>query len=95
MRMFLACDYYATGEGATKCLMIQSFNAYNDKTLEEQAFEAFCNRFDPYFARGMEILTEEEFFYRYRQYMPDVVWNLYNDKQAHFAWSTMLHVNYS
>lgn len=95
MRHYLVCDYFATGEGVTKCLMIDTIYPQDGKQIEDLVYKRFSERFGGYYAQGLESLTEEEFFRRFKHFVPDVIKKLHDDPSGMFAWDSMIHVNYS
>jgi len=85
---FLVCDYYATGEGRTVCLLItRAYPRADDyeermggvlkkgRTLKVIAAREFVEEFGGWLARGAENLSRDEFLKRYGHHLPDYVKN--------------------
>lgn len=106
---FLVCDYYATGEGRTICLLITRAYAhaddyegtYPDYTYKNSAkFRAareFIEHFGGWYAQGAENLPREEFLKRFGHFLPDVVKNMLTDatQPGNLNFKQSFHFNFS
>ena len=100
---FLACDYYATGEGRTVCLLITraypTVDDHPDNTPAVRAALEFASEFDSFYLQGAENLTREEFLKRFGHHLPDYVHNILNagvgEIPGNFNFKQTLHLNFS
>ena len=94
---FFAIDYLATGEGRSFWLMIcRNYKSYNGKDREKEKFVNFIGMSASYYMQGFEELTEEEFFKRYDNLIPERVRMMVEKRdQPIFTWQTHYHFNYS
>lgn len=106
---FLACDYYATGEGVTICLLITRAYPHVDdyegsypditykNTAKFRAAREFIEEFGGWYAQGAENLPREEFLEKYGKYLPELVRNLLtnDDQPGNLNFKQQFHVNYS
>lgn len=80
---YLVSDYFATGEGRTIMLMI---------TYQEDFKVEFTERFNEYFAIGMEELDKKTFFKRYKDFIPKKVKHF---EHPWFEWHASFYFNLS
>lgn len=105
---FMTCDYYATGEGRTICLLITRAyprsDDYEDRmneklkySAEEIAKREFSEKFGSWLVRGAEHLSREDFLKKYSHYLPSFVEKSLTDKDqlVNFNFAQSLHVNFS
>jgi len=106
---FLACDYYATGEGRTLCLLITRAYPYADdyegeypnhtikNSAKFRAARQFVEEFGSYYAQGAENLTREEFVQKFGRFIPDPVLQLLNseDQPGNLSFKQQFHFNFS
>lgn len=68
-------------------------------TAEERALREFEEIFGEYFSRGAKILDRYEFFHRYEEMVPRVIYKMCDPNDEHippgFSWHGSLHFNYS
>ena len=93
---FLACDYYATGEGRTVSLLItkaypcaddyEDFHTVPNKKIknsaEDRAAREFRERFGSRYLQGAENLSREEFLQRFGNHLPQYMTKLLNAEGA-------------
>jgi hypothetical protein len=107
---FIACDYYATGEGRTVMLLITRAYPHNDdydenyelkegRTPKVIAGRQFIEDFGGYFAMGAENLPREEFLKRFGHHLPEYVHKILAvkgaDRPGNFNFKQSLHLNFS
>lgn len=108
---FLACDYYATGEGRTICLLItraypRSEDYETGETKPEvknsakfRAAREFTEEFGGWYAQGAENLTREEFFERFGNHLPPYTEKILNPEPGegpgNFNLNLQIHMNFS
>lgn len=106
---FLACDYYATGEGRTVYLLITRaypwvedyVGEYPDRTVkntaEYRAAQEFTVKFGGFAAHGVENLTRSVFVERFGHLLPEYVKNILNsdDQPGNFNFAQECHLNFS
>jgi hypothetical protein len=108
---FLACDYYATGEGCTVSILItraypraEDYETGTDKpqiapgrTAKVRAAREFTEQFGSWYAQGVENLERQEFLERFGSYLPWYVKNILTSTEipGNFNYITQLHINYS
>lgn len=107
---FLACDYYATGEGRTVCLLITRAYPHVDDydknsdlkkghTPKVIAAREFAEQFGGYYLQGAENLPREEFLKRFGHHLPEYVHKILNaegnDRPGNFNFVQSVHFNYS
>jgi hypothetical protein len=75
------------------------FESETSNTPEERAKREFEDIFGGYYAIGAEILDRYEFFHRYSEMVPPVLYKLCDPHSEHvppgFSWHGSLHYNYS
>lgn len=107
---FVISDYFATGEGSTRALLItRAYPSAEDyvepvdynnikykNTGEERALRAMADWIGPYFAQGAELISKEEFLEKYERHCAPYIKNIVekNDAGA-FTYFTYLHLNFS
>jgi hypothetical protein len=107
---FLACDYYATGEGRTLCLLItrayprtddydENFEIKEGHTAKVRAAREFVNEFGGWYAQGAENLSREEFLQRFGNHLPPYTEKILNPEPGmgpgNFNLKLQIHMNYS
>ena len=106
---FLACDYYATGEGRSIMLLITRAyphtddyeGTYPDRTLKNSAkFRAareFAEQFGGYYLQGAENLSRDDFLKKYKHHLPEYVLNFLNseDQPGNFNFKQSVHFNFA
>ncbi len=107
---FLACDYYATGEGRTVCLLItrayphtddydQNFEIKQGHTPKVRAAREFAEHFGGYYLQGAENLSRAEFVKRFGHLLPEFAHKLLdaagNDRPGNFNFAQQFHFNFS
>lgn len=108
---FLACDYYATGEGRTICLLITRAyphvedyeGTYPNRTLKNSAkFRAtreFIGAFGEWLAHGAENLSREDFMQRFGNHLPEYVKTILSaegdERPGNFNLKLEIHLNFS
>ena len=92
---FFAIDYLATGEGRSFWLMIcRNYQSYDGRDREKEKFTKFVDC--DHYMYGFEELTEEEFFKKYDNLIPERVRMMVEKRdQPIFTWQTHYHFNYS
>ncbi len=104
MFTYLICDYSATGEGRTVCVMIAHSYVFDtlsigppEKTQQDCMKEAFARRFGEYLTIGMREVTKNEFEERYGWTIPETVYRMITEKPypPGFQWSTEIYYNLS
>lgn len=107
---FIACEYYATGEGMTTCLLIT--RAYPKKEDYEEPFTGklkedhtpkviaareFIEEFGSWIAYGAENMPRQEFFRKYSTRIPKYVKNLFDSEETpgNFRFAQSTHINFS
>jgi hypothetical protein len=75
------------------------FESETKNTPEERALKEFEKLFGGYYRIGAEILDRYEFFHRYSEMVPPVLYKLCDPESEHvppgFSWHGSLHFNYS
>lgn len=75
------------------------FESETKNTAEERALREFKEIFGEYFARGARILDRYEFFHRYGDMVPTILYKMCDPDDEHispgFGWHGSLHYNYS
>lgn len=108
---YLACDYYATGEGSSVMLLITRAYPKSDDYIPNVypsqlkkghspkviAAREFAEEFGGYYLQGAENLTREEFLKRFGNHLPPYVEKLLNDpdQPGNFNLKLKIHMNYS
>lgn len=106
---FLACDYYATGEGRTICLLITRAYPRSDdyetgetkpevkNTAKLRAAREFIEAFGGWMAQGAENLPREEFLKKYGHYLPEYIKNMLvsDDQPGNLNFKQEFHFNFS
>lgn len=108
---FLACDYYATGEGRTVSILItraypraDDYETGTDKpqiapgrTAKVRAAREFIEEFGSWYAYGAENLERQEFLERFGHHLPEYVKNILTseDPPGNFNYRAQLHLNFS
>lgn len=94
---FFVVDYFATGEGRSIWLKIcRNYESYDGVDRELKRFTEFIGQGSEYYMRGLENPTEEEFFKRYDDLIPERVRIMVKKRdQPIFNWETYYHFNYS
>jgi hypothetical protein len=94
---FVACDYYATGEGRTVCLLITRAYPHTDdyegeypnhtfkNTAEFRAAREFAEHFGGWYAQGAENLTREEFLKRFGNHLPPYTEKILNPEPGEYG----------
>ena len=65
--VYYVVDYYATGEGRSVFLFVE--RNYDKK----ESFKEVANWVGAFYAEGIEELTEEQFFIKYEDYIPNKI----------------------
>ena len=65
--VYYVVDYYATGEGRSVFLFVE--RNYDKK----ESFKEVVNWVGAFYAKGIEELTEEQFFIKYEDYIPNKI----------------------
>jgi hypothetical protein len=107
---FLACDYYATGEGRTLCLLItrayprtddydENFEIKPGHTSKVRAAREFGDEFGGWYLQGAENLSREEFLKRYGNHLPPYTEKILNPEfgegPGNFNVKLQIHMNFS
>lgn len=99
---FLACDYYATGEGRTIALLITRAYPWagDDNTSAEfRAVREFTVKFGGFLTQGVEHLPREEFLKRFGNHLPEYVHKVIaaegHDRPGNFNFAQEIHMNFS
>jgi hypothetical protein len=105
---FLACDYYATGEGRTLCLLItraypstedydENYDIKAGHTAKVRAAREFADEFGGWYTQGAENLTREEFLKRFGNHLPPYTEKILTseDGPGNFNLKLQIHMNYS
>ena len=94
---FFVVDYLATGEGRSIWLKIcRDYDSYTNIDYELEKFTKFLGQGSEYYIQGLEQPTEEEFFKRYDNLIPERVKMMVEKRdQPIFTWETHYHFNYS
>lgn len=108
---FLACDYYATGEGRTVCLLITRAyprsedyegtypNIAYKNTAKFRAAREFIEQFGGWYARGAENIPREEFLERFGHHLPEYAKNILDkegdERSGNFNFKQEVHFNYA
>ena len=94
---FFAIDYLATGEGRSFWLMIcRNYPFIGDRDRQKEKFVNFIGMGADHYMYGFEELTEEEFFKKYDNLIPDRVRMMVDKRdQPIFTWQTHYHFNYA
>jgi hypothetical protein len=107
---FLACDYYATGEGRTLCLLItrayprnedydENFEIKQSHTPKVRAAREFADEFGGYYLQGAENLSREEFLKRFGNHLPPYTEKILNPEAGegpgNFNLKLQIHLNFS
>lgn len=107
---FLACDYYATGEGRTISLLITRAYPHTDDyedpmtgnlkpghTAKVRAAREFSKKFGGWYLQGAENLSREEFLQRFGNYLPEYLHKMLDDpdQPGNLNFSTQIHMNFS
>ena len=106
---YIACDYYATGEGRTVCLLItRAYPRTDDYETGEtkpevknsakfRAAREFTEEFGGWYAHGAETLTREEFLKRFGNHLPPHTEKILtgDDGPGNFNLKLQIHMNYS
>lgn len=108
---FLVCDYYATGEGRTICLLItRAYPRTDDYETGEtkpevknsakfRAAREFIEEFGGWYAQGAENLPREEFMQRFGHHLPEYAKNMLNkegdERPGNFNFKQQIHFNFS
>jgi hypothetical protein len=92
---FFVVDYFATGEGRSIWLKIcRNYPSYDGKDREKEKWEKFVGH--EYYLQCSEEQTEEEFFKRYGNLIPERIKIMVEKRdQPIFTWETHYHFNYS
>ena len=92
---FFAIDYLATGEGRSIWLRIcRYYEPYDGRDREKERWEKFVGH--EYYLQCSEEPTEEEFFKKYDNLIPERVRMMVEKRdQPVFTWETHYHFNYS
>jgi len=108
---YLACDYFATGEGRTISLLItRAYPRADDYETGEtkpevknsakfRAAREFSEKFGGWYLQGAENLPREEFLQRFGNHLPEYMTKLLNaegeDRPGNLNFSTQIHMNFS
>lgn len=95
---YLASDYYATGEGRTICFLVTKAYPRREDSSNSEKFRAareFIEQFGGFYAQGMENLPKEEFFKKYKQYLPSFLERLVDEGAGNINYSMKFHLNFS
>lgn len=97
--VYLTSDYFATGEGSRRMFLVTRLYPKQGESLEAAALRAFAAAFDGYMARGMRMLSRDEFFEKYGHYAPSFLHKL-TDPDAEeppggLMWQSELYLNFS
>lgn len=107
---FIVCDYYATGEGRTVCVLITRAYPRADDYEERMggvlkrghtpkviAAREFVEDFGEWMAMGAENLPREEFLTRYEHHLPVYLKKLLEDEDqpGNLHFSQRVHLNFS
>ena len=107
---FLACDYFATGEGRTVCLLItRAYPRTDDYETGEtkrcknsakfRAAREFIEEFGGWYAQGAENLSREEFLRRFGNHLPTYTEKILNPEPGegpgNFNIKLQIHMNFS
>lgn len=105
---YLACDYYATGEGRTVCLLItrayprtedydENYEIKSGHTPKVRAAREFSEEFGGWYTQGAENLTREEFLKRFGNHLPPYTEKILTseDGPGNFNLKLQIHMNYS
>lgn len=88
MMKYVYSEYYATGEGMTRMILIC-------KGISDP-IEYFKSIFDPYFALGAEEVTEEDFWKKYGHLVPAYLHKLTDDNDmGSLVYYSQMHLNYA
>ena len=75
------------------------FESETVNTAEERALREFKETFGAYFAIGAKVLDRYEFFHRYGEMVPAMLYKMCDPDDEHippgFSWYGSLHYNYS
>lgn len=107
MYTFMSCDYSASGEGRTVCLLIT--RAYpraedyteNSRVLKnstaDRGIREFTEEFGGYLAIGAQFHSQEEFLNKYKQYIPEFAVKMLNsdEQPGNFNFKQAFHFNFS
>lgn len=84
---YLVSEYYATGEGSVGCILVT-------RDSENVAIEMFVDIFD-YYARGMQKLTGDEFWAKYKTRVPEFVFNVvHREMPPAFVYHSQYYLNF-
>jgi hypothetical protein len=107
---YIACDYYATGEGRTVCLLItrayphsddydQNFEIKQGHTPKVRAAREFAEHFGGYYLQGAENLSREEFLKRFGNHLPPYTEKILSpdpgEGPGNFNLKLQIHMNFS
>ena len=102
---FLVADYCGTGEGRTICVLMTQANPYRDDFDEEhkqvpinsqeyRSVREFHKYFGTFMLNGIEFVSREDFFEKYKDFLPPKLINL-KDQQCFLNYHSELHFNFS
>lgn len=104
---YVVADYFGTGEGVTKCLLItRAYPSIDDLdenyelrySSETVALKQFDEIFGSFFGRGADIYTKDLFLEQFEQFIPDFTKRVINNEvktPGNFKWFAEMHINYS
>lgn len=101
---FLVSNYFATGEGNSVCLLVTKAYPRKEDYLEDgelansaefRAAREFIEQFGGFYAMGVENLPKEEFFKKYKQYLPSFLERLVEEGAGNINYSMKFHLNFS
>jgi hypothetical protein len=103
--IFMAAEYYATGEGRSVSLMVTdaypSMIDYEDKdckkqlitTREYRAIREFREKFDQFMTFGVEFYSEKDFINRYKLFLPPTLIDELQRKRGMIYYYSKFHLN--
>ena len=103
--VYMAGEYFGTGEGQTVCIMMTQASPYGDDFTEEnryvpinskqyRAVRKFHEEFGTWMLYGLKFMSKEDFFGEYSYYIPPAIMKLYN-KSCFKEFHTQVHYNFS
>jgi hypothetical protein len=105
--VYVVADYFATGEGVTKALLVtcaypstddldENYEPYYGKNII--ALKQFDKIFGEFLGKGAEVVSKEDFLKNYDRFIPAFTRSAIDggiETPGNFQWSAKMHINYS